>query len=176
MNGAFDAGGQVVGVLADSLERAVARPGTRRGVADGQIRLVTPYTPGAPFSVGNAMGRNKIIYGLSRCTIVIASDLENGGTWAGSTEALKNHYGRVASWTGPGSGPGNRALIERGADELSDIGRTRVRLECADATPSAVAGFRISGTSQRNEPFRCGVLVHGSRRTRRDGPSLRHIR
>jgi predicted Rossmann fold nucleotide-binding protein DprA/Smf involved in DNA uptake len=121
MNAAFDVGGHVVGVLADSLERAVTQSDTRRGVADGQICLVTPYVPTAPFSVGNAMGRNKIIYGLSRCTIVVASDHETGGTWAGAVEALKNSYGRVASWTGPGSGAGNSALVKQGAVELREV-------------------------------------------------------
>jgi predicted Rossmann fold nucleotide-binding protein DprA/Smf involved in DNA uptake len=85
-----------------------------------QICLITPYGPAAPFSVGNAMGRNKLIYGLSRCTVVVASDHQAGGTWAGAVEALKNSYGRVASWTGPGSGAGNSALVEQGAVELSD--------------------------------------------------------
>jgi predicted Rossmann fold nucleotide-binding protein DprA/Smf involved in DNA uptake len=66
------------------------------------------------------MGRNKLIYGLSRCTVVVASDHQAGGTWAGAVEALKNSYGRVASWTGPGSGAGNSALVEQGAVELSD--------------------------------------------------------
>jgi predicted Rossmann fold nucleotide-binding protein DprA/Smf involved in DNA uptake len=114
MNAAFEAGGQVVGVPADALERAVARRGTRQGVAKGRICLITPYTPAATFSTGNAMGRNKIIYGLSRCTVVVTSDHQTGGTWAGATEALKHSYGRVASWTGPGSGPGNNALVEQG--------------------------------------------------------------
>jgi predicted Rossmann fold nucleotide-binding protein DprA/Smf involved in DNA uptake len=123
MNAALAVGGQVVGVLADSLERAVNRPGTRRGVVDGQLCLVTPFSPAAPFSIGNAMGRNKIIYGLARCTIVITSDQEAGGTWAGAIEALKNSYGHVASWTGPGSGAGNGALVSQGAVELSDLTR-----------------------------------------------------
>ena len=123
MNAAFEAGGRVVGVLADALEHAVTRRSTRRGVAGGQICLVTPYPPSAAFSVGNAMGRNKIIYGLSRCTIVVASDHETGGTWAGATEALKNGYGRVGSWMGPGSGAGNSALVQHGAAELSDVNR-----------------------------------------------------
>lgn len=79
--------------------------------------------PSATFSVGNAMGRNKIIYGLSRCTIVVASDHETGGTWAGATEALKNGYGRVASWIGPGGGAGISALVRSGAAELSDVSR-----------------------------------------------------
>lgn len=123
MNGAFEAGGQVVGVVADSHGRAVSRPGTRRGVADVQICLVKPHPPAAPFSVGNAMGRNKIIYILGRCTIVVAADHDSGATRAGATEALKNHYGRVASLTGRRSGAGNGALVKQGANELSDVTR-----------------------------------------------------
>ena len=123
MNAALRVSGQVVGVLADALERTISRRGTRRGVVDGQICLVTPFAPSAPFSVGNAMGRNKIIYGLSRCTIVVASDHETGGTWGGATDAIKNDYGRVAVWTGVGSGAGNSALVKHGAAELADVNR-----------------------------------------------------
>jgi hypothetical protein len=54
-------------------------------------------------------------FGLSRCTVVVASDHQTGGTWAGAVEALKNSYGCVASWTGPGGGVGNSALVEQGA-------------------------------------------------------------
>ena len=39
----------------------------------------------------------------------------------GATEGVKNGYGRVASWTSAGSGPGNSALVGLGADELTDI-------------------------------------------------------
>jgi len=139
MNAAFEAGGQVVGVLADALERTVTRRSTRRGVAGGQICLVTPFTPSAPFSVGNAMGRNKIIYALSRCTIVVASDHETGGTWAGATEALKNGYGRVGSWSGPGAAAGNGALIQRGAAELSDVDRLGELLDKSADPPEVKA-------------------------------------
>jgi predicted Rossmann fold nucleotide-binding protein DprA/Smf involved in DNA uptake len=79
--------------------------------------------------VGNALGRNKIIYALAKCTVVVASDHETGGTWAGATEALKNGYGRVASWTGDGAGPGNRALVERNASELANLMRLREILD-----------------------------------------------
>jgi predicted Rossmann fold nucleotide-binding protein DprA/Smf involved in DNA uptake len=105
-------------------------------VADGQICLVTPYKPTAAFSVGNAMGRNKVIYGLAGRTIVVAADHEGGGTWAGAVETLKNHYGRIASWTGRGSGAGNSALVKQGADELSDIAHLDELLhESVVATP-----------------------------------------
>jgi predicted Rossmann fold nucleotide-binding protein DprA/Smf involved in DNA uptake len=128
MNSAFDEGGQVVGVLADSLQRAVAKPGMRKGVSRGQICLITPFGPDVGFSVGNAMARNKIIYGLARCTVVVTSGQDTGGTWSGAVEALKNGYGRVASWVGAGSGPGNKALVERGAIELADLGHGEVLL------------------------------------------------
>ncbi|HTQ16778.1 DNA-processing protein DprA [Mycobacterium sp.] len=135
MNGAFEVGGQVVGILADSLERTVARPRIRRGVVNGQICLITPYSPSAPFSVGNAMGRNKIIYGLAVCTIVVATDRKTGGTWGGATEALKNKFGRVAAWTGSGAAAGNGALIDLGAQELSDTAALD-RLLSADDDPA----------------------------------------
>jgi predicted Rossmann fold nucleotide-binding protein DprA/Smf involved in DNA uptake len=119
MNAALEFGGQVVGVLADSLVRSVARPSVRKGVSAGSICLVTPYGPTAPFSAGNAMGRNKIIYALSRCVVVVRSDEGSGGTWAGAREALRQQPGVVIAWVGAGSAPGNRALVELGAAELS---------------------------------------------------------
>ena len=134
MNSAFDEGGHVVGVLADSLQRAVAKPGMRKGVSRGQICLVTPFAPDVAFSVGNAMARNKMIYGLARCTVVVASDQDTGGTWAGAVEALKNGYGRVASWVGAGSGPGNKALVDQGALELTDLSHGEVLLDPSAAS------------------------------------------
>jgi predicted Rossmann fold nucleotide-binding protein DprA/Smf involved in DNA uptake len=132
MNGAFDVGGQTIGVLADSLERTVGRPRIRQGVVNGQICLVTPYNPSAPFSVGNAMGRNKIIYGLCRCTVVVTSDHNTGGTWGGATEALKSHFGRVAAWTGGGAGAGNGPLVSLGAEGLSNVDGLERLLSGAD--------------------------------------------
>lgn len=122
MNAAFEFGGQVIGVLADSLERTVSKPSTRQAVAGGQICLVTPYGPKAPFSTGNAMGRNKIIYALSRCVVVVRSDEGSGGTWAGAAEALRRKLTTVISWTGPGSAVGNQALVALGASELAESG------------------------------------------------------
>ncbi len=122
MNNALKAGGRVVGALADPLDATVRRRGIRQGVVRGQICLVTPYPPSAAFSAGNALGRAKIIYGLSRCTLVVTADLDAGNTWAGATEALQQGYGRVAAWTGAGCGTGNAALIERGAIGLAEVG------------------------------------------------------
>ena len=68
------------------------------------------------------MARNKLIYALAQRTFVVASDHETGGTWAGAKEALgKSLRLPVDVWTGDGSGPGNAALVERGARGISDV-------------------------------------------------------
>ena len=121
MDAAFEAGGAVVGILAESLSRKLKRPDVRRAVYDGITVLCTPYNPDAPFSAGNAMGRNKLIYAQAAFTVVIASDDGAGGTWSGATEALKHNYGSVAVWRGDGEGPGNGPLQQRGAVPVSSL-------------------------------------------------------
>ena len=115
MAAAYEAGGQVVGVLADSLEQVIGRSDNRRALLDGMACLCTPYSPNARFTAGHALGRNKIIYGLSRVTVVVTSAHGDGGTWAGATEAIRKRYGRVAVWVGTGAGPGNAPLVRAGA-------------------------------------------------------------
>lgn len=114
MQAALDAEGAAVGVLADSLLRTVRDAEVRRAVTDGRLCLCTPFKPSAPFSVGNAMGRNKMIYALSVATFVVAADLDQGGTWAGAAEALERAIAPVLVWVGDGAAPGNQALVERG--------------------------------------------------------------
>lgn len=129
MNAAFQAGGNVIGVLADSLIRKLGSPDVRRAIHDDRAVMCTPYSPKAPFRVWNAMGRNKLIYALSEITVVIAGEPDKGGTWSGATEALKDEFGRVAVWRGPGEGPGNALLEERGAQPIRSIDELKVVLE-----------------------------------------------
>ncbi|MBT3687172.1 MAG: DNA-processing protein DprA, partial [Actinobacteria bacterium] len=128
MNAAYQVGGSVVGILADSLTRTVSRAETRRALLDGHTVLATPYGPEAPFSVGTAMGRNKVIYALSTLTVVVASDHETGGTWAGAVEALRGGFGRVAVWRGAGEGPGNPHLVQRGGIPFDTVDQLDVIL------------------------------------------------
>jgi len=88
MRGALETGGKVSGVVADSLEKAAMNRDNRALLMDGQLVLVSPYDPGAGFNVGNAMQRNKLIYALADAALVVNSDLEKGGTWAGAVEQL----------------------------------------------------------------------------------------
>lgn len=139
MKAAFEAEGKAVGVLAESLLRFANDSSVRRAVASGQLCLVTPYSPSAPFSAGNAMGRNKIIYGLSKGTVVVRSDDGSGGTWAGAVEAIKNEFGIVWSWLGAGAGPGNQPLVDRGARSLRNAEGLGALLSAPSADGSSSA-------------------------------------
>lgn len=122
MGGALEAGGVTVGVLADSLERTVKQPDLRQLLLDGQLVFVTPYAPTAGFSVGAAMGRNKVIYGLAEFGVVVSSDFQTGGTWAGAVEALKAGWCPVFVREAAEAPEGNRELVKLGAAPLPAAG------------------------------------------------------
>lgn len=88
MRGALEAGGNVSGVLADSLEKTVMNRENRNSLIASRLALVSTYDPNVGFNVGNAMQRNKLIYALADAALVVNSDLKKGGTWAGATEQL----------------------------------------------------------------------------------------
>jgi len=115
MRAALEARGTAVGILADSLERAIRVSEAREALSRGDLCLVTAQSPSAGFSVGAAMGRNRLIYTLADYAVVVASDAETGGTWAGATEAIRNEWLPVFVLKHPHMPEGNRLLLERGA-------------------------------------------------------------
>jgi predicted Rossmann fold nucleotide-binding protein DprA/Smf involved in DNA uptake len=119
MQAALEAGGIAFGALADSLERTVRQADVREFVSDGKLVLLTSYAPTAGFSVGAAMGRNKLIYGLAEFAVVVSSDHQSGGTWAGAVEALKAGWCPVFVRDGEGVPRGNTGLLKLGAVSLS---------------------------------------------------------
>jgi predicted Rossmann fold nucleotide-binding protein DprA/Smf involved in DNA uptake len=124
MRAALQAGGSVIGVVPEGVERRLREASTRSAVAGGQAVLISPYHPAAGFSAGAAMGRNKLIYALSDVAIVVSSAEGSGGTWAGAVEALERGWVPVLVRDADGAQPGNAALIGRGATGVkrTDIG------------------------------------------------------
>src|SRR6266567_688679 len=120
MDGAIEANGAAIGALADSLEATIRKSDVRELLLDGCLLLLTPYAPTAGFSIGGAMGRNKLIYGLSDFAIVVSSDFQTGGTWAGAVEALKAGWCPVFVRDGPDVPKGNRELLRLGAAPLAE--------------------------------------------------------
>src|SRR6266542_2765516 len=100
MDGAMAAGGIALGALADSLEATVRKPDVRQLLLDERLALITPYAPTAGFAV------------------VVSSDHQSGGTWAGAVEALKAGWCPVFVRDGEGVPKGNRELLKLGASPL----------------------------------------------------------
>ena len=115
MHGALQAGGEVVGVMADSLEKAALARDNRESLMEGRLVLVSPYDPAAGFNVGHAMQRNKLIYALADAGLVVTSDFKKGGTWAGAIEQLEKYrFGPLFICNGSSKGNGNTALLQHG--------------------------------------------------------------
>ena len=113
MQTALEAGGSVVGVLADSLGKTSLSGRYREALMEKMLVLVSPYDPGSGFNVGNAMGRNKYVYALADLSLVVSTSAGKGGTWEGALEALKKQYVYVRM---NGNIPeGNRQLLELNA-------------------------------------------------------------
>ncbi len=119
MTSALEHGGSVIGVVADGLEKRIREPQIRAWLADDRLCLLTPYGSNTGFSVGAAMGRNKLIYGMSAWSLVVAATPGKGGTWAGATEALKNKWGTVFYRRRPDTSS-ETGLESRGALPLVD--------------------------------------------------------
>ena len=119
MQGALDADGCTVGVLADSLSKTIRQPDVRNFIADERLVLVTPYRPDNGFTVGGAMGRNKIIYGCADYSVIVSSEFEKGGTWAGAIDTLSAEWCPLFVRSDRGAGTGNEELLKKGVHAVS---------------------------------------------------------
>ena len=116
MLSALQAGGTVVGVMADSLARATTAANARDALRDGTLTLLSPFDPEAGFNVGNAMSRNKVIYSLADYGVVVSSGYNEGGTWSGAVEQLeKFKFVPMFVRDEPGVPEGNTRLLKMGA-------------------------------------------------------------
>jgi predicted Rossmann fold nucleotide-binding protein DprA/Smf involved in DNA uptake len=116
MRAALAEGGNVSGVLSDSLERAALARENRELLMDRRLVLVSPFDPSAGFNVGHAMQRNKLVYALADAALVVSSDHNKGGTWTGAVEQLeKLHYVCVYVRSSGNTTEGIRALVKKGA-------------------------------------------------------------
>ena len=121
MRGALSEGGTAIGVLSNGLEKDVMNRENRDLLIDRRLVLISPYDPRAGFNVGNAMQRNKIVYALADAGLVVESDYNKGGTWAGAVEQLDKLrmvpvYVRIDGVLGKGL----KALLKKGALEWSE--------------------------------------------------------
>ncbi len=118
MNASLESGGRTIGVLAADLMKASIERSARYAISEGQLLLISPYHPQAHFTVGTAMGRNKLIYAIADFALVVSTAHKKGGTWTGAEEELKREKSiAVFVRTGAGAPTGNKKLLDLGALE-----------------------------------------------------------
>lgn len=115
---ALSLGANAVEFPADSMLKKLRNTEDVRAIQDGKLLLLSVAKPDAGFQVGVAMMRNRYIYAQSSGTVVVRSDLNKGGTWAGASDNLRHNWCPTFCWNHPYSG--NQALIRDGAIPIDD--------------------------------------------------------
>ncbi len=116
MMSTLEAGGQVIGVVADSLASKSLDSSYRIPLREQRLVLISTSDPNSPFRAWSAMDRNKYIYGFADVGLVIATDYGKGGTWAGAVEQLdKLNFAPLYVRSPEQESKGATALIGKGA-------------------------------------------------------------
>lgn len=164
MAAALSAGGRVIAVLPEGLGRPSVASKYREAVIDDRLLLLSPFYPDAGFSVGNAMGRNKVIYGLADAAAIVRADANKGGTWAGAEEELRRREAIPMFVRATEPMPdGNRALVIRGARPFPNEAMGDLHAVLSGSVPNAMPllihdGGAPAGVSepQGSEPAKPG--------------------
>ena len=91
----------------------------REAIIQEKLLLFSAVHPTARFTVYSAMDRNKYIYALADFAVVVSSSDNQGGTWAGATENLKNHWVPLFVRQDLLTPVGNEKLLSMGAQPLA---------------------------------------------------------
>lgn len=110
----LNAAGPVIEFPAEGIKNSLSNNNLRESVLNGDLTIASMYRPDASWSIGGAMGRNKLIHGYGKYTFVIRSGDETGGTWEGATENLSNEFSELFVCTHQDDAPGNEKLISKG--------------------------------------------------------------
>jgi len=90
-------------------------------INDGDVLILSPYFPKAPWDAGLAMGRNVYIYGLAE-EIYVAESNSKGGTWSGAIDGLRKGRKVYVRKPDPNEQNANNLLIEKGGIPVDDEG------------------------------------------------------
>jgi len=91
-----------------------------------RVLVVSQFSPGRPWSTGNAMARNNVMIGLSLALVVVEAS-EKGGTLAAGTKALQLNK-PVLALEFAMNPCGNAELIRHGAISIRNRAELRIRL------------------------------------------------
>jgi DNA processing protein len=134
---ALEAGGQTALVLPEGILHFRSRPSLSELLSEDNFVAISEFPPKLPWSVANAMQRNRTICGLVHAMVVIEAGT-SGGTWEAGLAALDLGIPLfILEYSSPSpSGLGNPLLLKKGGvplpchpGELPDITRLLQSLE-----------------------------------------------
>lgn len=128
--------------LSDSMTRRIKNSLVNKSIRDGRMLVLSTSKPDSGFNTGMAMARNKLIYANSQATVIIKSDYNKGGTWAGAIEALKNKWSTVYCWENKNYN-GNIGLIKNGAIPINSDTWCGDNIQAQDTKPKPVSFFDL---------------------------------
>jgi DNA processing protein len=120
LDAALKFGGQSIIVLPQGIETYRSKD-YYAAMVRGDLLILSVYHPKSPWSVGLAMDRNKIIYGLAD-EIYAAESNESGGTWEGVRDGLKRGRKIYVRQALNGEKNANALLIGQGAIAVNQFG------------------------------------------------------
>ena len=138
--GSLNNQGAAIVVLAHSLIREATSIKYRHYLLDKKSSLVvvSACNPDARFNKANAFARNKYIYCMANRAIVVSSNHEKGGTWAGAIEAVSKKWLPVL--VKPPVMSGNYALVSKGAQWISNQSNPDQSIQ-DDTQPGQITAF-----------------------------------
>jgi predicted Rossmann fold nucleotide-binding protein DprA/Smf involved in DNA uptake len=83
-------------------------------IVEGDVLILSTFFPKAPWSVGLAMARNPIIYGLAE-DIYVAQSANKGGTWEGVHDGLRRGRKIFVRVSQPVENIANNEFFSKGA-------------------------------------------------------------
>lgn len=108
-------------VAADGINRAARSPDVRKLVQQQALCLVSPFVPDTAASGATSRARDAVVQAMADRTLVVACADGTGPTWATALASVEREPASVLSFTGPGSQPGNAALVGMGAVDIDHI-------------------------------------------------------
>ncbi|MCD4681034.1 MAG: DNA-processing protein DprA [Bacteroidales bacterium] len=113
LESALEHNGQSIIVLPQGIETYKSKT-YYQDIVKGNVLVMSIYHPKAPWSVGFAMHRNTIIYGLAD-QIYVAESNSSGGTWEGALDGLKRDRKIFVRKPESHEKNANELLIQKGA-------------------------------------------------------------
>jgi predicted Rossmann fold nucleotide-binding protein DprA/Smf involved in DNA uptake len=122
-NACLRAGGQVISIVADSLEKHEPR---------ANVLYLSEEDFDADFSAQRALSRNRCIHALGEKVLVAQSSYQQGGTWDGTVKNLRFRWSEVFCFAD--ESPAAELLCQMGANPVSldDLADLKVLRGCED--------------------------------------------